>query len=392
MAHAYESNIQIYLFFFGCIIGFSSGNIKKLMDEIKLFQPEVTSLVPKILSRIVASIELKLNDLTGMKKRLANRAIKSKLENVRNNSSSISHTIYDKLIFNKIKALTGGKLAIIHSGSAPLTRNVFEKIQIFLSARIVEGYGLTESLAASIIHDAHLPGVSVGVPLPTIQYKLVDVPDLNYFVKNTNRQGIPTPQGLIYFKGDSLFQRYYKNEELTKEAFKDGWFITGDVGMTNENGLLFIIDRVKSLIKLQQGEYISPERLEGVYSKSLMIAHIYIYGDPERSDVVAIISVENEAVKKWAEKQKIATDKMDEQFLNENLKMVIANELKAFAKEQNLNRWEFPRNMYITKKEFSIENNLITPTMKLKRRECAVFFKEEIKKCYEMDYMFPIEH
>jgi long-chain acyl-CoA synthetase len=392
MAHAYEGNLQIYFFCIGNLIGFSSGNVKKLMDELRIFKPEVTSLVPKILSRIVASVELKMNELTGIKKSLANRAIKSKLDRIRKSISNVSHILYDTIIFGKIKALTGGKLIAIHSGSAPLTQNVFEKIQLFFSARLLQGYGLTETLGAATIHSMELPDTSIGVPISTIQYKLIDIPDLNYYVKNCNNQGVPLPQGMVCVRGDSVFQRYYKNEELTKEAFKDGWFITGDVGMTNENGLLFIIDRVKSLIKLQQGEYISPERLDGVYSKSLMIAHIYIYGDPERSDVVAIISVENEAVKKWAEKQKIATDKMDEQFLNENLKMVIANELKAFAKEQNLNRWEFPRNMYITKKEFSIENNLITPTMKLKRRECAVFFKEEIKKCYEMDYMFPIEH
>jgi long-chain acyl-CoA synthetase len=390
MAHAYESNVQIYLLFEGCLIGFSSGNVKKLMEEIRIFRPEVTSLVPKILSRIVASVELKMNELTGFKKSMASKAIKSKLENIQLNSSNVTHSFYDGLIFKKVRALTGGRLVRIHSGSAPLTQNVLEKVQIFLSARVTQGYGLTETLGASTLHQSDLPGLSVGVPLPTIHYKLVDVPDLNYYVNHSNNQGVSLPQGMVCIKGDSVFPRYYKNEAQTKESFKDGWFISGDVGMINERGCLQIIDRVKSLIKLQQGEYISPEKLEGIYGKSLLIAQILIYGDSEKSDLVAIISVENEALKKWAEKQKIVCE-LDEKFLNANLKMVIAKEMKVFAKEQNLNRWEFPKNMYITKKDITVENNLITPTMKLKRRECAAFFKEEINKCYEMDYLFPME-
>ena len=392
MAHAYESNIQIYLFFDQALIGFSSGNVKKLLDEIKLFKPEVTSLVPKILSRIVASVELKMSELTGIKKRLANRAIKIKLENFKKGNSNVSHMLYDRLIFNKIKALVGGKLERIFSGSAPQTQTTLEKFQIFLSTIVTQGYGLTETLGAAVATEDHLKGVGTGVPLPTTNYKLFDVPDLNYFVNNKDNHGNPVPQGMVCIKGETVVPRYYKNETLTKEAFKDGWFITGDVGKINEYGCLQIIDRVKSLIKLQQGEYISPEKLEGIYGKSLFIANIFIYGDPEKSDLVAIVSLEGEALKKWALKQGVPSEKLTEEFLNASVKMLIAGEMRALAKEQCLNRWEFPRNLYITRKEFSIENNVITPTLKLKRRESAVFFKEEITKCYEMSYLFPMEN
>jgi len=104
-------------------------------------------------------------------------------------------------------------------------------------------------------------------------------------------------------RGSSVFPRNHINEEQAKEAFKNEWFKIGDVGALLPNGNLKIIERVKSLIKLEQGKYFSPERLEGMYSKCLLISQIFIHGDSNKSDVIAIIIPDKDAIKGWAMKQ-----------------------------------------------------------------------------------------
>jgi len=390
MAHAYESIAQIFIFLLKGHIGFSTGNIKRIIDDMRAFSPHITTLVPKIISRMISLIDLAFKDLTGFKKKLVEKAIKSKLQNIAE-TNKITHTLYDAIVFKKIRTMVGGNLRRVHSGSAPMTLDVFQKFQIYTSARIVQGYGLTESLAGSSIQEKDNHDLCVGIPFPCIEFKIANVPDLNYYVTDYNAEKIPEPRGMVCLRGNSVFTRYYKNPEMTNEAFKDGWYLTGDVASMLPNGSIKIIDRVKSLIKLAQGEYISPERLEGIYGKSLLIAQIFIHGESTKSDVVAIIIPEREAVKKWALKQGMEYKDFEVTIGDEKLKMAIAEEMKKLAKDQNLNRWEFPRNIWLSSTEMTADNGLATPTMKLKRRELAAYYKVEIEKCYNMNYLFQRE-
>ena len=390
MAHAYEFMVQLLAFFSRCVIGFSTGNVKTIMNEMKAFKPHITSLVPKLLSRVVSVIDLNFSELTGLKRRLVNRAVRIKLENI-NKSNQNTHMLYDRLVFNKTKSLTGGNLKIIHSGSAPVTLDVFQKFQIYLCTNVHQGYGLTETIGAACVQEFDNKGLSVGIPFASLEFKIVNIPELNYMVTDLNEQKLPEPRGLLCIRGSSVFPRYYKDPQNTQEAFRDGWLCTGDVVSMLKSGHIKIIDRVKSLIKLAQGEYISPERLEGIYGKSLLISQIFIYGDSTMADLVAIVFPEKEACKKWTEKHGV-TYKDHISLMKENkLKMAIAEEMKRISNDQKLNRWEFPKNIWLSEIELTAENGLATPTMKIKRRECGIFFKKEIENCYSLDYLFPRE-
>ena len=136
----------------------------------------------------------------------------------------------------------------------------------------------------------------VGGPVEAVKFRLKDLPDMNYL--STDK---PYPRGEICMDGPCLFKGYFKRPDKTAEAHdKEGWFLTGDVGVILPNGSLKIIDRCKNIFKLSQGEYIAPEKIEGVLSLSNFIAQAFLYGDSIKHCCVAIMVPDEEAVKKWA--------------------------------------------------------------------------------------------
>ena len=184
-------------------------------------------------------------------------------------SGTVDNYKYDKLIFNKVKERLGGRVRIMITASAPIADNVLAFLKCAFCCPIVEAYGQTESCGASFstkLFDnltGHVGGPSLG-----IEFKLRDVPELNY-----TRDSQPCPQGEVLLRGPSIFEGYFKNPELTKQTKdKDGWLYTGDVGQLNPGNSLKIIDRIKNIFKLSQGEYIVSEKLERVYEQSPFIA------------------------------------------------------------------------------------------------------------------------
>jgi long-chain acyl-CoA synthetase len=190
-------------------------------------------------------------------------------------------------------------------------------------------------------------------------------------------------------KGNSILSRYFKNEEETKKCLNDGWFSTGDICAVTADGSIRIFDRVKNLIKLSQGEYISPEKLEGLYSKSLLIAQIFVYGNSYEADLIAIIVPDRDQAMKWAKAMKMDGQSFEDVCKDERFKMVIAEDLLKISKENKLSRWEFPKNICLSAIAFSVELNTLTPTLKLKRDEAFKFHKQNIESTYKLGYLFP---
>lgn len=297
MAHSFEKVLFIISVLNGCKIGFFGGDVLKLTDDCCVLKPTLFPSVPRLYNRIYDKIQAGLRQLTGVKGMLANRAIQSKLYYLET-QAAYEYQFYDTLVCNKFKQVLGGNVRIMVTGSAPISIDVLNFLKVCFCCPILEGYGQTESTAASCVtlpNDAKAG--HVGGPLPCLKIRLRDIPEMDY-----TAQDKPNPRGEICFKGPSIFTGYFKNAEKTKEAIdEDGWLRSGDVGVVYPNGSVQIVDRAKNIFKLAQGEYIAPEKLENVYIQSPFIQQLYVHGDSLQSFLVAVIIPDFSAIKKWAE-------------------------------------------------------------------------------------------
>lgn len=261
MAHSFEQTLFASAVCNGTKVGFYGGDVLKLTEDCQALKPTMFPSVPRLFNRIYDKINAGLKELQGVKGSLAQRAINSKLYYLENNAS-YEYYAYDKLVCNKFRNILGGRCRIMVTGSAPIDPKVLNFLKVCFCCPILEGYGQTESCAASTLTIPEDPKAGhVGGNLPSIKIRLRDIPEMQYL--STDK---PYPRGEICFKGPAIFPGYYDNVEKTKEALsEDGWLASGDVGMVFPNGSIRIVDRAKNIFKLAQGEYIAPEKLENVY-------------------------------------------------------------------------------------------------------------------------------
>lgn len=244
-----------------------------------------------------------ISSVGGFKKKLFDQALKTKAEGLK--CGSLKHTLYDRLIFSKIKKGLGmDHLRIMISGSAPLGENVMIFFRCMLGVPVVEGYGQTEGTAcSSISHPDDITTVGhVGGPSGATEIVLVDVPEMGYRHTDREHRGKPCfGRGEICVRGPTIFKGYYKDEDNTREAIDgEGWLHSGDIGMWREDGTLQIIDRKKNIFKLAQGEYVAPEKIENVLCRSILIGQVFVYGDSLQSYLVAVVVPDEEPTRNWA--------------------------------------------------------------------------------------------
>lgn len=161
-------------------------------------------------------------------------------------TGSVTSGCYDKIVFKKMKALMGGRVRLMLTGSAPISGEVLDFLKICFCCPLAEGYGMTETSAGSVLVRIGDPTCGyVGGPVANVKIRVRDIPEMGYLSTNT------PPKGEICFKGPSIMKSYYKNQEKTDEMLsKDGWLYSGDVGMIHPNGAIQIIDRAKNIFKL----------------------------------------------------------------------------------------------------------------------------------------------
>jgi len=211
------------------------------------------------------------------------------------------------------------------TGSAPISSEVLDFLKVCFCCPISEGYGMTESAAASFVTKIDDPQSGhVGGPLQNVKIKLRDIPEMNYF--STDK---PYPRGEICFWGPSIMKGYFLNPEKTAEAFTGDWLLTGDVGMVLGNGGLKIFDRAKNIFKLSQGEYIAPEKLENVYIQSEWTLQNFIHGDSTNNYVVCFIVLDPDRLKKYTDETGKHVN--DELLESEELKWLVLNDFIRLA-------------------------------------------------------------
>ncbi|CAM0950289.1 unnamed protein product [Alopecurus aequalis] len=377
LAHIYERANQIALLHYGVAIGFYQGDNLKLMDDLAALRPTVFASVPRLYNRIYSAITNAVKESGGLKERLFRTAYNAKRQSFINGRNP--SPMWDKLVFNKIKARLGGRVRLMTSGASPLSADVMEFLRICFGGDVLEGYGMTETSCVITTMDIGDKIIGhVGSPNPSCEVKLVDVPEMNYTSEDQ-----PYPRGEICVRGPAIFCGYYKDEVQTRDVIDDdGWLHTGDIGLWLPGGRLKIIDRKKNIFKLAQGEYIAPEKIENVYAKCKFIAQCFIYGDSFNSFLVAIVAVEPDVLKAWAASEGIQNEDLRQLCADPRAKAAVLADMDSIGKEAQLRGFEFAKAVSLVAEPFTVENGLLTPTFKVKRPQAKAYFAKELTDMY----------
>ncbi|NWH80480.1 ACSL5 ligase, partial [Piaya cayana] len=372
LAHMFERVVQTVVYSCGAKVGFFQGDIKLLTDDMKALKPTLFPVVPRLLNRIYDKIQSGAN--SPMKRCLLNFAVTMKMAEIKQGIIR-NDSIWDSLIFKKVQETMGGRVRIMVTGAAPISPSVLTFLRAALGCQIFEAYGQTECSAGCTFS---MPGDwttgHVGAPLACNIIKLDDVEEMNYFSSNN--------EGEVCIKGPNVFKGYLKDPEKTAEAIdKDGWLHTGDIGKWMPNGTLKIIDRKKNIFKLAQGEYIAPEKIENVYIRSAPVAQVFVHGESLRSFLIGIVVPDPETLPEFAAKLGIKGS-YEELCKNPAVKKAILEDMVRLGKEAGLKSFEQVKDLYIHTEMFSVENGLLTPTLKAKRAELVQVFHQQIDALY----------
>lgn len=391
LAHIMEQLVLTAMIYAYCAIGFFSGHATRIVSDAQALKPTVFIGVPRILTRVYDSIMKKINMQSTTKRRIAHKAIETKIYNYER-YGILNHVVYDKLVFNKIKSVLGSKVRWILVGSAPMPGNILQTLRVIFGCPITEGYGQTENCAGCLLANitdstyGHLGG-----PSTACEIKLVDVPELQYTSEDVNPiTGVSEPRGEICCRGSILFSGYYKDKEKTKEAIdEDGWLHSGDIGMilTTHGNAIRIIDRKKNIFKLSQGEYLAPEKIQNIITRSKYIAQLFIYGDSLSSYIVSIIVPERDECVSYLKSKgvdDVTMDNVTKYYESNELKEEIMRDIREIGKQYDLKGFEIPRAIHLSPEPFTVENDILSPTLKIKANVAKKIYAKEIAKMYQV--------
>ena len=366
VCHVFERMLH-YLYIYSGITIYYAEAIEKISDNLKEVHPNFMSVVPRLLEKIYDSIVAKGTELTGVKKQLFFWAVDLGLKYKPYGANGWWYekklALANKLIFSKWRDALGGELQTMVSGSAALQPRL---TRIFSAAgmQVMEGYGLTETspvVSVNMYADHHFKVGSVGKPIDHVKVKIAD-------------------DGEILVKGPNVMQGYYKDPEKTAEVMTGDYFHTGDKGEIDTDGFLKITGRKKEIFKTSGGKYISPALLENEMKQSRFIEQILVIGEGQKM-AAAIVQPNFDFVKKWAKRREISIGKsMDEIVNNAEVQNRLMEEIEHGNK--NFGKWETIKCIELTPEEWSIDNELLTPTFKPKRTVILKKYKHLYDKIY----------
>lgn len=372
LAHMFERVVQGVVLVHGARIGYFQGDIRVLMDDLIALKPTIFPVVPRLLNRMFDKIYGQAN--TPLKRHVLEFAFRRKEAEIKSGIMR-RDSVWDKIIFKKVQASVGGCVRMMVTGAAPISEPVLTFLRAALGCQFYEGYGQTECTAGST---TTLPGDwtagHVGAPLPCNDIKLVDVAEMNYYAANG--------EGEVCVRGPNAFKGYLKDPEKTKEALDEGgWVHTGDIGRWLPNGSLKIVDRKKHIFKLAQGEYIAPEKIENIYIRSEAVVQAFVHGDSLQACLVAIIVPDPDFLPGWAKKRGIEGT-YEDLCKNKDIKKAILEDIVKLGKESGLKSFEQVKDIALHSEMFTIQNGLLTPTLKAKRADLRNHFRSHIDELY----------
>ena len=342
LSHSYEHTVQFVQLTLGAKI-FYSESLDKLMNNLKIAKPTIMTAVPRFYTNLVNKIKINLQNQSNLKKIIFQKTLQLGEKKVLGVQMSffekIVNFILDLIVRKKIKNQFGGKIKAFISGGGPLDYNV----GLFLNSLglpTLQGYGLTEAS----------PVVSCN-PINKIKIDTVGKIFKDVSVNIAS-------DGEILVKGENLMLGYWNNKTETEKIIKNGWLYTGDIGEIDNEGYLKITDRKKDIIVNAGGDNIAPSKIENLLANYPEIIQSYIYGD-KKNYLVALIVVSKE-LEDRKNKIKVIIDKV-------NQELSIIEKIKKFI---------------IIDDPFTIENQMLTPTMKIRRHQIKKVFGEQIEKLY----------
>lgn len=394
LAHIFERETVAFALAYGAQIGFprQDGTPLTLVEDLKYFKPHHMSNVPRIFTKFETLIKSATSESTSLVKQkvfdyafATKSALHSQYDGARG-----SHGIIDNLLLPAIRKVLGfDHMRFVISGSAPISPSTIKFLKSALNVGVIQGYGLTETFAGFTVSSAYEknPG-SCGPIGITSEMKLKAIPEMNYTENDADG-----PRGELLVRGSQLFTAYFKNPEETKAAVdEEGWFHTGDIArIDKDTGRLYIIDRVKSFFKLSQGEYVTPEKVETSYlSANPILTQCFAHGNSNHHFLVGILGIDpNNATKLLIsygaidkkESTTISNEKILELINKPDIRTKILSKLNANVK--NIQGFEKIQNIFIEFEPLTLERDLITPTIKIRRPIAAKFFKQQIDSMYE---------
>ncbi|SHO49650.1 AMP-dependent synthetase/ligase [Desulfopila aestuarii] len=377
-AHSYGQTAELYNFInMGGSIGFIR-DVTTIVEDMRNVAPTFLIAVPRVFNKIYDGIRHKMNEKGGLALKLFNMGIESAKElrapagqgkNVL--LAKLKFAIADRIVFQKIREGFGGRLESALTASAMMN---LEVAQFFtdIGLPVYDAYGLSETSPAVTMNcrTANKPG-SVGRPLDKVRVVI----DRQYFDEDENGSG----EIVVY--GPNVMQGYHNKPEATKEVItEDGGFRTGDLGYLDNDGYLFITGRIKEQYKLENGKYVFPATLEEEIQLSPWVENVFIYGEG-RSHNICIIVPDFIKLSAWAVQQGIDASTHAELIASPEVEAMIKESIATQLKGK-FGGYEIPRQFILVDEPFSVDNGMLTHTMKLKRRKVLDRYQDQVNMAY----------
>ncbi len=369
VCHIYERMLHYLYIYLGCSIHFAES-MDTIGDNIREVKPHVFTAVPRLIEKVFDRIMAKGDELTGFKRKLFFWAVElAEAYDLQGKGLwyKIKLAIARKLIFSKWQEALGGEVKAIASGSAALQPRL---ARIFLAAQIpiLEGYGLTETSPVVSVN-CFSKGIKIGTVGPLIDEVKVRIAE----------------DGEILVKGPNVMMGYYNLPEITAEAIdSEGWFHTGDIGIFEEGKFLKITDRKKEIFKTSGGKYIVPQAMENKFKESRFIEQIMVIGEGEKFPAAFIVP-SFAFIKEWAHRKNIDLGDATNHSIAKDIHVMgrIQQEIDKFNK--GFGNWEQIKRFALLEKEFSVEGEELTPTLKLKRKKILTKYQAQYESIYKED-------
>jgi len=388
LAHVLELLSECTMMLFGVPVGYSSPNTMTDMStkvkrgekgDASVLKPTMMCVVPLILDRIYKNIIDSVNKRGTSFQKVFEFCYRYKLYWTRSGKTT---PIVDRIVFNKIKALLGGRMRFAITGGAPLSPETHDFIRVCLGLTLVQGYTMTETACGgTCMQPDDKTAGRVGPPMAGVDVKLINWEEGNYRVTDK-----PNPRGEMVIGGPCVAKEYFKNEEKTKEDFfyADGkrWFKSGDIGELDSNNSFRIIDRKKDLVKLQLGEYVSLGKVEAQLKTHPLVENICVYGDSFKSNTVAIMVPIKNALERFATELGKTTLDYDSLCKDNDVIQAVLKVLSVHGKKTNLEKFEIPTKITLAPETWTPESGLVTAAFKLKRKYIQALFQPSIDEMY----------